>query len=305
MDIRQLRYFNTIAHLENLSKAADYLHISQSALTKHIQRLENEIGSPLFDRRGKKIVLNNAGKRFHAFSELMLREMQSVRDDIDMITFRKANRIRIGSCGLPKGLPECLAAFSAVHPEASFILNNRVEFDEQIDINQYDALICPDEFRFESLNGCFLYEETYLFAVSRNERPSFGAVFHVSSLKDMPLVFLQGDSQLPEHPCRVCEANNIEPGTLYFCDTRETHRRMIAAGCAAGFVPESEAESYRHDPAIQLLPVLDSRFNRSMKICFRREKHLSELGLSFRDHVMEYYHLTSAQNTSPKGGTNP
>lgn len=294
MDIRQLRYFTTVAHLENISKAADYLHISQSALTKQIQRLEAELGVPLFDRNGKKILLNKAGMRFYDSSEQILREMQSARDDIDMLVSKKDHRIRIGSTGMPQKMLDCLGQFADEHPEALFLLSNRIEFEERIDINQYDALICPDEFRFEKLNGYPFYEETYYFAVSRKNALAAKKVFHFQYLKDLPLIFMQGEDLSPEYPYKVCTATGMEPGTLYFSDTREAHRRMIAADRAAGFVPASEAAGYRNDPDITLLPVLDDRFTRSMKICFLREKHLSELGLLFRTFVIHYFDLDKA-----------
>ena len=59
MNISQLRYFTTVAQLENVSKAADLLYLSQSSLSKNIAKLEEELGMPLFDRNGKKITLQN------------------------------------------------------------------------------------------------------------------------------------------------------------------------------------------------------------------------------------------------------
>ena len=140
MDIRQLRYFNTVVHLENISKAAEHLHISQSALTKQIQHLESEIGTPLFDRNGKKITLNKAGMRFYDSSEQILHELQSAKDDLEMLVSKKNSRIRIGSTGMPSKMLECTGDFALDHPEALFIFNNQIEFEDHIDINKYDAL---------------------------------------------------------------------------------------------------------------------------------------------------------------------
>jgi len=301
MDIRQLRYFNTVAHLENISKAADFLHISQSALSKQIQNLEKELGLPLFDRKGKKIILNKAGMRFYDSSELILREMQSARDDIDMLVSRKDYRIRIGAAGMPEKMPECLGQFADAHPETMFVLDNRIEFQEHIDINQYDALICPEEYRFERLSGYPLYEESYFFAVNRESALASEKIFHIRMLKDQPLVFMHGESLSSSFPYRVCTATGMEPGTLYFSDTREVHRRMIAAGQAAGFVPRSESSGYEQDPHIRLLQILDNRFTRPMKLCFLREKHLSELGLMFRDFVIRFFDLADSQASRPEG----
>ena len=62
MDMNQLLQFQTAAKYENLTKAAAELYITQSALSKNIRQLESELQTPLFDRNGKSITLNPAGK---------------------------------------------------------------------------------------------------------------------------------------------------------------------------------------------------------------------------------------------------
>lgn len=291
MDIQQLRYFNTVVHLENISKAAETLHISQSALSKQIQRLENELGFPLFDRKGKKIILNKAGKRFYASSEQVLKELRSASDDINMLVSRKNYRIRIGSAGLTSEMLECVSDFSSLHPEALFILDNRIDFESSIDINKYDALICPDEFRFEKLNGYHLYDEHYYFAVNSSSPLANASVFSDSMLNGQRVVFMHGDDETPEYPYQICDTAEFAPETIFFTDTRESHFRLIGQGNSCGFVPDSESEAYAARPDIKLIPILDSRFTRLMKICFLRENHLSELGLLFREHVIEHFGL--------------
>lgn len=64
MKISQLHYFTTVAQLENISKAAELLHISQPTLSKNIAALETELMTPLFNRDSKQLSLNPAGKRF-------------------------------------------------------------------------------------------------------------------------------------------------------------------------------------------------------------------------------------------------
>ncbi len=61
MELLQLQYFQVIARTQNISAAADELHISQPSLSQLLKRLEQEVGSPLFDRIGKRIELNACG----------------------------------------------------------------------------------------------------------------------------------------------------------------------------------------------------------------------------------------------------
>ena len=64
MEITQLHYFKTVAKFESFTRAAEELHITQSALSRSIAQLENDIGIQLFERRkGGKITLNRDGRQ--------------------------------------------------------------------------------------------------------------------------------------------------------------------------------------------------------------------------------------------------
>ena len=62
LNYNHLRYFRAVAHEGSLTRAAERLHLSQSALSVQLQRLEAQLGHPLFDRIGKRLVLNEAGR---------------------------------------------------------------------------------------------------------------------------------------------------------------------------------------------------------------------------------------------------
>ena len=58
MEIMQLRYLKEVARQESFTRAAELLHITQSALSKSIAKLEDEVGVKLFERDGNRIHLN-------------------------------------------------------------------------------------------------------------------------------------------------------------------------------------------------------------------------------------------------------
>ncbi len=62
LNYRHLRYFRAIAHDGSLTKAAERLHLSQSALSVQLANLEEQLGHPLFERQGRRLVLNEAGR---------------------------------------------------------------------------------------------------------------------------------------------------------------------------------------------------------------------------------------------------
>ena len=62
LNYNHLRYFWAVAHEGNLTRAAEQMHLSQSALSVQIQKLEQQVGHPLFERTGKKLLLTEAGR---------------------------------------------------------------------------------------------------------------------------------------------------------------------------------------------------------------------------------------------------
>ena len=291
MDIQQLRYFEAVAQLQNMTKAAELLHISQSTLSKQIAKLESDLGFSLFDRNGKKISLNKAGMRFFESSNLILREMEAAKGDIRFLMSSQNNRIRVGAAGIPDSFLMCMRDFSKDHPEAEFIIHSRIEDAEHLNINDYDVLICPAEFRYEKLEGYPFYEEKYVLAVSAESGLAKKKAFTPQMMKGKTVVFLRGEHMQAEFAYQMCSTLALELGGICFADSREIQRRLITAGMACAFLPKAESESLRYDTMIRQIPVLDERFSRKMKICFLRTKHLSQLGAVFREHVIRYYHL--------------
>lgn len=62
LNFHHLRYFHTVAHEGNLTRAAERLNVSQSAVSTQIRQLEERLGQPLFERRGRSLLLNEAGR---------------------------------------------------------------------------------------------------------------------------------------------------------------------------------------------------------------------------------------------------
>lgn len=80
MNIRQLELFMTVVEVENMTEAAKRAFISQPAVSQTIQELEKEIGVRLFDRAGRSIQVNPAGKAFFQRVKHFLQEYQELED---------------------------------------------------------------------------------------------------------------------------------------------------------------------------------------------------------------------------------
>lgn len=82
LNYNHLRYFHFVAHEPSLTQAAKHLHISQSALSVQIKTLERELGHPLFERTGKKLVLTEVGRMVLDYADQMFRTGEDLLDQL-------------------------------------------------------------------------------------------------------------------------------------------------------------------------------------------------------------------------------
>ena len=300
MRLAQLRYFVTIAQLENMSQAAELLHLSQSSLSKNLATLEEELGMPLFHRNGRRLTLNSAGARLMEFSTMVLRELDNVMDDMRLLSSGGEARIRIGAAGTNEELTRCLAAFREIRPEAEFEITAGIEGMEHLDINAFDMLIYPAGPKYSKFTGYPLYEERYSLAAAARNPLTKNPSLRPKALEGQDVVFLRSGHGAGEYPCQVCSALALRFRSVSYADSREFHRQMIADGLCVGFVPTGCASFYRGEGEIRLVPVQDRRFARQMMVCFRREKTLSPFIREFRDFVLDYYSVDTDKRSGIK-----
>lgn len=96
MDLRDLRYFETIAELEHIGRATARLHRSQPALTTSVRRLEEAVGTPLFEKAGRGIRLTPAGRVLLKWAQRVRFDVEDARREIGDIQKGLSGHIRIG-----------------------------------------------------------------------------------------------------------------------------------------------------------------------------------------------------------------
>lgn len=96
MDLRDLRYFETIAELQHVGRATAKLHRTQPALTSSVRRLEQDCGTALFEKSGRGIRLTEAGKVLHKWAQRMRFDVDDAKREIAAIGKGLAGHVRIG-----------------------------------------------------------------------------------------------------------------------------------------------------------------------------------------------------------------
>src|SRR6516225_4618861 len=95
MDFTALRYFNETANSRSIRAASERLHVSPSAISRQIAKLEHELRAPIFDRRSQGMVLTPAGEMLLARVEGMMREFARVKSHVAALQNLQAGTVDI------------------------------------------------------------------------------------------------------------------------------------------------------------------------------------------------------------------
>jgi len=122
MSNANLRYFAAVARHGSIREAAEELHVAQSALSRQIQKLEQDFGVPLFQRHARGVELTSAGEIFLRHARSSLRQEERVRSEIDALKGLRSGTINLQSIEslVPGVLPRVILGFSARYPGITF-----------------------------------------------------------------------------------------------------------------------------------------------------------------------------------------
>lgn len=145
MELRVLRYFLTVTREENITRAADILHITQPTLSRQLTQLEDELGTLLFTRGKRKIVLTEAGMLLRRRAEELVELADKTEQELGSPARELSGTIAIGSGETRAAniLPRLLGIFREQHPLVHYdlISGNADQMKEQLDLGLMDAAI--------------------------------------------------------------------------------------------------------------------------------------------------------------------
>ncbi|MDD2056478.1 LysR substrate-binding domain-containing protein [Pseudomonas sp. GD03860] len=205
MEIRQIRYFVAVIDCGSLSQAARQVHVAQSALSKQMSALEDELGVQLFHRSHNGVIASEAGKVFYEYAQGMLKHLVDARAAVTSSPDSVSGSIIVA---LPQSVATILAmplmrAVAARYPKVSFHLNEELTGNvmDQLIRGRVDlALFTSGDLPAQVLFSALIEEDFYLIhRANAADAPPAGEVSLAQALA-RPLVF---PSQAHGHSTRT------------------------------------------------------------------------------------------------------
>jgi LysR family transcriptional regulator, nitrogen assimilation regulatory protein len=241
MELRSLHYFVRIAELGSITRAAAHLHVAQPALTRHVQRLEEELGSPLFTRANRGVRLTEAGDKLLESALRILRDVERAGDEIRAHKAHPSGKIVLGVTPTmcPVVVPELFARMRRHYPmiELKVVHAGMVRLEEFLVDGRVDLALLSEMSKSRLILSTRLALEEMVL-VTRPGARADGAV-SPEELRRTPLILGDG---LRAAMGALLAGLGIELLVDTELNDHETIRLMVQQGVGASVLPHSAVE---------------------------------------------------------------
>lgn len=260
MEFRQLECFVTVATLGNITRASEVLHISQPAVSKSIQLLEADLGIELFERKGKRISLNAAGKKVMKDAKEILARYQSIYQTCQQLQQENSAKLTLMVSAASEYLPGLLAAFNQQYPGISLTILQSTPRQDQADVFISSAIRGCDEPAHRSI----LCEEIGIALLPEHPLAAQTSI-SLRELSNYPLLSMRSGNDMRRIEDRYAAEAGVSFQHAFECDTPATLRSLIRSGLGPALVPTKTWPSL-YDGSVRILPVRNQKCVRYINV---------------------------------------
>ena len=287
MDLRQTEYILMINEEKSITKAAERLFVTQSALNQQLGKLEAELGTPLFERTRSAWKLTAAGEIYVRMGKEMLWMRKNAYEEIRDLANAQKREMHIGL--IPERGVDMFTAlyprFHAAFPDVIFEPEemNVLTIQKRISAGKLDLGLCTLESSQKDENTYHhMCTEEILLAVPSDLPELKAAMPHLASdmiddaallqfFKNTPFILMRDTSTLHETELRLFRCAGFEPDGLFSTSSNLSKYRMVGAGMGCAFLPRTFA---CNNPAITYIQ-LPSHPSWEVTICTRKGAYIS------------------------------
>lgn len=240
LELQQLEQFVALARARNFTRAATELNLSQSALSRAIQRLEEQIGQPLFERKPREVVLTDLG-------ELLLERAKEILNLVDdtfllLSDAGRHGRVRLGAIPTiaPYFLPSLLRSFSTAHPDISILVQEDTteHLLKRCSHGEIDLAILALPLLAKYLEIEPLFDEELLLVVSSGHELATAEEVTAETVERHPFVMLNEAHCLSDHVASYCRQQAVQPVTVERISQIATVQELVALDHGISILPE-------------------------------------------------------------------
>jgi LysR family hydrogen peroxide-inducible transcriptional activator len=242
MEFHQLRYVCAIADTGNFSRAAERCQVAQPSLSQQVLKLEEELGTKLFDRLGRSIRLTEAGRTFIPRARTILEQMEAARTTAaDQNTdFRGSVAVGVIPTVAPYLIPSYAARFAKKYPDAKLRIveeTTSVLVEGLRDLS-LDVAILALPLRHKDLELFPIRTEPLFAALSAHHPRASAKSLALKDLRGESFVMLRDGHCFRDLSIDTCTRARVTPHIVFESGQFSSLLGMVAAGVGVSLVPE-------------------------------------------------------------------
>jgi LysR family transcriptional activator of glutamate synthase operon len=290
VELRQLTYFEAVARCGGFTRAAEHLHVAQSAVSAQIRLLEAELGVPLFARTTRRVALTEAGELLLHRVRRAFAELDLARTELGDLAAVLNGRVTIGATAVLGGLdlPGALARFHTRYPGVTLSLRSGLIADllTLLDEGAVDLVIGPVHRDLPSrFSARAMVREEVVLIVPPGHRLARPRPVALGELRDEPFVCLPAGSGLRGILDDAARAAGFAPQVPFETHSPGSIRDLVAAGLGVALLARAAADG--PGPAVAAVPLTPAPAHPEIGLIHHRDHRLSAAARACRRSLVE------------------
>ncbi|MGQ9006089.1 LysR family transcriptional regulator [Bacillus subtilis] len=290
MEWEQLEYFQTLARMQHVTKAAKSLSITQPALSRSIARLENHLGVPLFDRQGRSISLNQYGHIFLRRVQAMMKEYTEGKEEIQALLKPDQGVVSLGFLHIlgTTLVPDLIGSFQQENPNIAFQLkqNHSYWLLERLKSGDLDLCLLASIKPENPIQWIKLWSEE-LFVFVPNDHPlASRESITLNEIAGERFILLKKGYALRMTVDELFEKADIQPNIMFEGEEAATAAGFVAAGLGISILPDLKGLD---QSKITKIRVSWPECQRVIGIAWIKGRFLSPVAETFKQYVISHF----------------
>ncbi|MFP2896500.1 LysR substrate-binding domain-containing protein, partial [Corallococcus sp. 4LFB] len=241
MELRHLRYFSAVADTLHFGRAARRLHVSQPTLSHQIHQLEEEVGTPLFERARSGVRLTQAGELFRTYASRALEDVNAGLSAVGALRGLATGALRVGYPPSMRGLVvPALAAVLRRHPGLALSAQEAVvrKLERQLAAGRLDVGLGYAPARLADLDAEPVFDSRLALVVARGHALAGAESVGMKVLAEEPFALLSRGLRVRARVDAHFAAMRFAPRIALESNAVATVLAIVRAGLAVTVLPE-------------------------------------------------------------------
>lgn len=295
MDFRQLETFIQVVKLESFSKAAQRLFLTQPTVTSHIQSLEEELGTLLLNRFGKKVTTTGAGDLLYDYALNLIHMKNMAQFDLSAYNGKIEGHLKISASSIPRHylLPNLLNDFIGKYPDINFSITERdsKKVVENILEGETDFGLIGAMYPNQYLDYIEILEDTLCIITPNSEdfpweNDSYLDTEFVLSKKLLLREKGSGTRKIVESELLSDFLGEDDLNKLSYVEDGEAIKRFVEVGVGISFVSEKAVEDEVARGKLKRFYLKDLDLKRNFYFVYHNRRELTPLSKKFKKFIL-------------------